>query len=131
MNKYMNKYCVKEDTNIFFENILPQMKAITLDAVKSTYLSLDQQRRENNFELFGMDFMIDQDFHPWLIQINTNPCLQTNCPLLNQIIPELLEQTLRICLDTSFPPPDEWPLGKKIWIPENIWQKTKFELIFD
>ena len=35
------------------------MKAITLDAVKSTYLSLDQQRRENNFELFGMDFMID------------------------------------------------------------------------
>ena len=43
------------------------MKSITLDAVKAAYLSLDQSRKQNNFELFGLDFMIDSDLHPWLI----------------------------------------------------------------
>ena len=50
---------------------------------------------------------------------------------MNQLIPELLDQTLRIGLDTSFPPPDEWPCGRKIWTPDNLLEKNKFELIFD
>ena len=51
------------------------MKELALNAVKSTYFLLDSKRRENNFELLGMDFMIDQGLKPWLIEINTNPCL--------------------------------------------------------
>jgi tubulin polyglutamylase TTLL1 len=37
-----------------------------------------------------MDFMIDEDFHPWLIEINTNPCLELSCPLLGRIIPGMV-----------------------------------------
>lgn len=92
------------------------MKEITLDAVKATYLSLDPLRRQHNFELFGMDFMIDNNLKPFLIQINTNPCLEICCPLLSGLIPELLEQTLRLCVDPLFPPPEEWT-GKKMWLP--------------
>lgn len=51
------------------------MKRLALDAVKSTYLHLDKQRKEHNFELLGMDFMIDAEMKPYLIEINTNPCL--------------------------------------------------------
>lgn len=51
------------------------MKQLALDAVKATYLCLDKQRKEHNFELLGMDFMIDEAMKPWLIEINTNPCL--------------------------------------------------------
>jgi tubulin---tyrosine ligase len=93
------------------------MKTITLDAVKATYSSLDPDRRENNFELFGMDFMIDNSLKPWLIEINTNPCLEICCPLLAKLIPDLLEQTLRLGLDPLFPPPEEWPAGRKVWTP--------------
>ena len=96
------------------------MKEIALDAVKATYASLDTHRKEHNFELFGMDFMIDSNLQPWLIEINTNPCLETSCPILSNIIPELLEQTLNISLDTIFPPPNEWPPGKKSWISDNL-----------
>ena len=131
MNNYMKKIRGEEEGKPFFDRILPRMKEITLDAVKATYFSLDKTRKENNFELFGLDFMIDSYFQPWLIQINTNPCLETSCPLLNQLIPELLDQTLRIGLDTSFPPPDEWPCGRKIWTPDSLLEKNKFELIFD
>ena len=31
--------------------------------------------------------MIDENFRVWLIEINTNPCLELGCPVLNRIIP--------------------------------------------
>jgi tubulin polyglutamylase TTLL1 len=37
-----------------------------------------------------MDFMIDEGLKPWLIEINTNPCLELSSPLLMKIIPELI-----------------------------------------
>ena len=40
--------------------------------------------------------MIDSDMKPWLIEVNTNPCLETCCPLLCRLISHLIENTIRI-----------------------------------
>jgi tubulin polyglutamylase TTLL1 len=42
-----------------------------------------------------MDFMIDEEFKPWLIEINTNPCLELSSPLLARLIPSIIDQTMR------------------------------------
>lgn len=34
------------------------------------------------FELFGYDFIIDGDMGLWLIEVNTNPCLEESSSLL-------------------------------------------------
>lgn len=34
---------------------------------------LNPSKRENCFELTGFDFLIDEDFRVWLIEVNTNP----------------------------------------------------------
>jgi hypothetical protein len=57
---------------------------------------------KNCFELFGYDFMIDEDFRVYLIEANTNPCLEVACPLQARIIPEVLDNTFRIALDPLF-----------------------------
>lgn len=56
----------------------------------------------NTFELFGYDFMIDDTFKVFLIEANTNPCLEISCPLLSRIIPEVIDNTFRIALDPLF-----------------------------
>jgi hypothetical protein len=43
------------------------MKGVALDAVKATYLQLDPNNTEHNFEIFGLDFMIDANYNVWLI----------------------------------------------------------------
>jgi tubulin monoglycylase TTLL3/8 len=49
--------------------------------------------------------MIDSNFKVWLIEINTNPCLETSSPILKYLIPKLLDDTFKICIDPIFPPP--------------------------
>ena len=66
------------------------MKNIAADAIKATYLLLSPKRYENNFELFGLDFMLDEDMNLYLIEVNTNPCLETSCPLLTKVISGLI-----------------------------------------
>lgn len=39
--------------------------------------------------------MIDEKFTPYLIEINTNPCLELSSPLLGRIIPAMVENALR------------------------------------
>lgn len=56
----------------------------------------------HSFELLGYDFMIDADFKPWLIEVNTNPCLETSSSDLVRIISNLLDNTLSIAIDPLF-----------------------------
>jgi len=51
------------------------MKAVARDSLRASASILDPLKRTHNFELFGLDFMIDGSFQPWLIEINSNPCL--------------------------------------------------------
>lgn len=83
------------DENVFQSTILPRMRQLALDAVRATFRNLDSKRMQHNFQLLGMDFMIDGDMKPYLIEINTNPCLELSSPLLATLIPALLEETFK------------------------------------
>eukprot|EP00118_Oscarella_pearsei_P012767 m.96294 g.96294 ORF g.96294 m.96294 type:complete len:675 (+) comp36906_c0_seq2:68-2092(+) len=51
------------------------------------------------FELLGFDFMIDSDMKVYLIEININPALHTNCSGLKQVIPPMIEETLDLSIE--------------------------------
>jgi hypothetical protein len=91
-----------------------------------SYNKIDPDRPNFTFELFGFDFMIDQDFTVYLIEANTNPCLETNSAVLSRIIPILLDNTLSLALDPLLPPPD---LNFKR--AHEALHENKYTLVFD
>ena len=56
------------------------------------------------FEIFGYDFLVDSDFESWLIEVNTNPCLEESSPLLSQLVPRMINDSLRLTIDKIFEP---------------------------
>lgn len=83
-------------------DIFPQIEKLVTDSFRSVIDKIDKNRLKNSFELFGYDFMIDENFRVYLIEANTNPCLEVCCPLLSRIIPEVIDNTFRIGLDPLF-----------------------------
>ena len=76
------------------------MKETIIKSVFSVRKTIDPYRRQYNFELFGYDFILDENFNTWLIEVNTNPCLETtSCPLMQKLIPQMVDQSFKIAVD--------------------------------
>lgn len=58
-------------------------------------------RRTGTFDLLGFDFLIDEDFKVWLLEVNINPALHTNCQVLMDLIPGVVDETLKLVLEIS------------------------------
>jgi len=63
--------------------------------MKAVSGKMDPSRRQHSWEIFGYDFMIDEDMHPWLIEVNTNPCLELTSPYIARLIPAMVENSIK------------------------------------
>ena len=81
---------------------MPDIKrhvATSLDATKHSF-----KLNKGCFDLFGYDFLIDADFNTYLIEVNTNPCLDEASPLLAKLVPRMINDALRLTIDQTFGP---------------------------
>lgn len=44
--------------------------------------------RDNSFELFGYDLMIDKKLNVWLIEINSSPAMDHSTPISEKVVTE-------------------------------------------
>lgn len=58
--------------------------------------------RKECFELFGYDFMIDETFKTWLIEVNTNPAIEECSAVLKALIPRMLDDMFSLTIDKIF-----------------------------
>ena len=50
--------------------------------MNSVKKKLNPEDRKYCFEIFGYDYILDEDYNVWLIEVNTNPCLEESSPIL-------------------------------------------------
>ena len=71
---YLDQYFPQHNIN-FWLHILPRIKDLMIDSYLSAKKAMHKGKRNRVFELFGFDFLVDEDFRVWLIEVNTNPYL--------------------------------------------------------
>jgi D-alanine-D-alanine ligase-like ATP-grasp enzyme len=86
----------------FNDHILPRIKDLVIDCFVSAINGLNPNKREHCFELMGFDFLIDEDFRVWLIEVNTNPYFGVVNNNLPNFIPNLVDDTFKLTLDLTF-----------------------------
>ena len=86
------------------EHFLKRIKDLMLDVYLSVRKTLNPHKRKNCFELFGFDFLIDEDFRVWLIEVNTNPYLGIPNEYIKVLLPNMLDDLFRLVLDPVFQP---------------------------
>ena len=93
---------------------------LMLDVYMSAKKTLNPHKRKNCFELFGFDFLIDEDFRVWLIEVNTNPYLGVPNEYIKGVLPKMIDDLFDLTLDPIFNPDGQQPAGKN----------NGFELLF-
>lgn len=79
--------------DVFNNKIYPGMKQCIIAAVlmNAEYIT----PRKNCFELYGADFMLTENFQPWLIEINSRPALHPSTPVTAKMCKEVLEDVIK------------------------------------
>jgi hypothetical protein len=90
------------------ETITERMHDLTVDALLAAkQIAFCNHRIE--FELFGLDFMVDEDLRTWLIEVNVNPSLSVANEYLEKLLPRMVDDMFKLVLDPSFPPANSTP----------------------
>ena len=90
-----NKLNVKKD-------LLPKVKDIIIHSMKSVCGRINKLERKICFEIFGYDFMFDQNYNPFLLEVNTNPGLEISSPLIEMLIPRMIDDAFKLTIDKVF-----------------------------
>ncbi|XP_041972719.1 tubulin glycylase 3A-like isoform X2 [Aricia agestis] len=77
--------------------IYPEIKQSLVGAMLACQEAMD--KRQNSFELYGADFMLTEDFTPWLIEINSSPDLAPTTSVTARLCPQCLEDVVKVVLD--------------------------------
>ena len=86
---------------------MPRMKDIIIDSFLCVRNKMNPNKRKNAFELFGFDFLLDEDFRIWLIEINYNPFLGCPNAYMKALMPKMINDMLKIVLDPYLSPKNE------------------------
>ncbi|KAL3313613.1 Protein monoglycylase ttll8 [Cichlidogyrus casuarinus] len=91
----------KGTENLWHNRVLPGMKDAVISSMLCSQGSIDP--RKNCFEVFGADFMISEpDFNPWLIEINSSPCMAPSTEVTAHLTPMILEDAVKVAVDRRF-----------------------------
>ena len=92
-----------KDNNIDFKkNIFPEIIRIIGLSANAVKGKINLSNRANCFEIFGYDFILDVNYKPFLLEINTNPGYEESSPLIKMLVPRMIDDAMKITIDREF-----------------------------
>jgi len=121
---YINSCFSNKKINIE-RDIVSQIKNIIRKSYLSVRDKINPENRKCSFEIFGYDFMIDTEFIAWLIEINSNPCLEESSKFLTSLLNRMIDNAFELTVDKMFPATSQYKtLPKKCYPVEGYSDET-------
>ncbi|GCB69164.1 hypothetical protein scyTo_0010508 [Scyliorhinus torazame] len=91
---------IKGRTNIWQGIVYPSMKKAIICSLVTVQTTI--QARKNNFGLYGADFLLGEDFKPWLIEINLSPSMSRSTSVTALLCANVQEDTIKVIIDRKY-----------------------------
>ncbi|NXA97204.1 TTLL3 monoglycylase, partial [Melanocharis versteri] len=97
-NKQFQEYLAQlGQADAWHQVLVPGMKAAIVNALRC---ARDQVGfRKGSFELYGADFLVGEDYQPWLLEINSCPTMSPSSAVTRQLCANVQRDTLCLVLD--------------------------------
>ena len=128
--KELDKRSIKKN---FKKDVFPKIMKIIAYSANASKSKINILSRNNCFEIFGYDFILDKNFQPFLLEINTNPGLEESSPLIEMLVPRMIDDAFRLTIDQIFERDDENKNISKFKVEgysdeENLWQYINLKI---
>ncbi|KAL5009374.1 hypothetical protein ScPMuIL_014955 [Solemya velum] len=105
-----NRYLMKKIGASMEEDILPQIKEI----IRTSFTIVKERINTNgvgyiSFQLFGFDFLLDDDLKVWLIEVNGGPACA------RKLLPDLVQSLVQTAIDPLLPPSSTTGRGRNLF----------------
>ncbi len=70
------------------------MKDIIIHSLQSVQDMLDT--RKGSMEMLGYDIMIDDNFTPWLIEVNSSPTMESSTGVTSHLTQSVMESVVKV-----------------------------------
>ncbi|CAI2381666.1 unnamed protein product [Moneuplotes crassus] len=92
----------KHGRDIWNEEIKPKIKDIIIHSLQSVQDLLDT--RKGSTEMLGYDIMIDENFTPWLIEVNSSPTMESSTKVTAHLVTNVMQSVVKIISDYILAP---------------------------
>lgn len=92
----------------FDKDVISRIKDLIIDVFESSKDTINPNKRKKCFELLGFDFLIDEDFRTWLLEVNTNPYLGVPNEEMKELLEKMIDDLLEITIDGDYMPKESF-----------------------
>ena len=87
----------KGKPNAWNDHIYPAMKQVIVQCCQCAQETVYD--RKNSFEMYGADFILDEQLNPWLIEVNSSPSLDKSTPATDKTVSSAITDLVKLMVD--------------------------------
>ena len=97
----------KDGERLWNERVVTQMKQAAQASLKCVQSMVEN--RAHSFEIYGFDFMLDNELNPWLIEVNSSPSMEYSTTITKDLTKKALTDLVACVLDVKYTPSQTAP----------------------